>query len=251
MLRHVLPRLGYAAVGLLYATVGLVAARIAFLGAKDRMAGMRGALAVLLRQPEGRAIVIAVAAGLGCFSAWRLIQIFTWRGGFITRAGWAITALGYAALAWTAVGLLLHLPRGDRFERIGIGELLPSPAGRTALRLAAGILLVAGVVAVVQGATGRLPRWLAAARSHRTMRGFVLRLARFGLAARGVVGIVMGYLLLRAVEDFNPREAREIGGSLRVLSQSPGGPLLLGVVALGLVSYGLAMWAVSLSRRPA
>jgi len=44
---------------------------------------------------------------------------------------------------------------------------------------------------------------------------------------------------------------REIGGSLRVLSQSPGGPIVMGVVALGLLSYGLAMWAVSLSRRPA
>jgi hypothetical protein len=72
-----------------------------------------------------------------------------------------------------------------------------------------------------------------------------------GLAARGIVAVVMGSLLLRAVADFNPREAGEIGGSLRVLSRSPGGPLVMGVVALGLISYGVAMWAVALSRRPA
>ena len=71
------------------------------------------------------------------------------------------------------------------------------------------------------------------------------------IATRGIVGIVMGFLLLRAVANFDPREVREIGGSLRVLSQSPGGPIVMGVVALGLLSYGLAMWAVSLSRRPA
>ena len=251
MLRQVLPRAGYVAVGLLYATIGVVAARIAFLGAKDRVAGMHGSLSVLLRQPEGSAILIGLAAGLACFSVWRFIQTFTARGDVIARAGWAITAIGYAALTWTAVGLLLRFPRGENFERIGVGMLLPHPAGRGALRLAAAILIVAGVVAIVQGATGRLPRWLAAAGSRRPGKRIALRAARFGLAARGVVGIVTGWLLLRAVATFDPMQVREIGGSLRFLSQSAGGPLLMGVVALGLVSYGLAMWAVALSRRPA
>jgi hypothetical protein len=251
MLSRLLPRVGYAAVGLLYATIGFVAARIAFLGARDRTAGMHGALKLLLRQPEGRGIVIAVAAGLACFSAWRLIQTFTTRGDFVNRAGWAITAIGYAALTWTAVGLLLHFPRGENFERMGVGRLLHDPAGRAALRITAVLLVVTGIVAIVQGATGRLPRWLSRPGHHRLTRRFAIRLARFGLAARGVVGLVMGYLLWRAVEDFNPREVREIGGSLRVLSLSPGGPLLMGVVALGLISYGLAMWAVAFSRRPA
>jgi hypothetical protein len=251
MLRQVLPRVGYAAAGLLYATIGVVAARIAFLGAEGRTAGMHGSLAVLLRQTEGRAILTAVAAGLACFCLWRLIQAFTFRGDFITRIGWAITAIGYGALTWTAVGLLLRLPRGENVERIGVGMLLLSPAGRVALRLAAVILIVTGIVAIVQGATGRLPRWLAAAGSRRPMRKIALRTARFGLAARGIVAIVMGWLLLRAVASFDPGQAREIGGSLRYLSQSAGGPILMGLVALGLLSYGLSMWAVAFSHRPA
>jgi hypothetical protein len=248
---RVLPRVGYAAVGLLYATIGVIAARIAFLGVKDRAAGMHGSLAVLLRQPEGRTILFAVAAGLACFALWRLIQTFTARGNFITRVGWAITAIGYAALTWTAIGLLLRFPRGENFERMGVGMLLPSPLGRGALWLAAAILIVAGIVAIVQGVTGRLPRWLRAAGERRPLKRVALRMARFGLAARGVVGIVMGWLLLKAVATFNPRVAREIGGSLKFLSESKGGPLLMGIVALGLLSYGLAMWAVAFSRRPA
>jgi len=163
MVRHVLPRVGYSAVGLLYATIGVVAARIAFLGAKDRAAGMDGSLAVLFRQQEGRTILAVVAGGLACFAAWRLIQTFTFQGDFITRVGWAITAIGYAALTWTAIGLLLRFPRGENFERMGVGMLLPSPLGRGALRLAAAILIVVGVVAIFQGVTGRLPRWLRAA----------------------------------------------------------------------------------------
>ena len=248
---RVLPRVGYAAVGLLYATIGFVAARIAFLGARDRTAGMHGALTLLFRQPEGRAILVAVAAGLGCFAAWRLFQTFTARGDFVTRVGWIITAIGYAALTWTAIGLLLRFPRGENFERMGVGLLLPSAAGRTALWLTGAILIIAGLVAIFQGVTGRLPRWLAAVGQRRPLRKAVLRIARFGLAARGVVGIAMGWLLLRAVATFDPRQAKEIGGALRYLSRTVGGPLLMGTVALGLLSYGIAMWAVAFSRRPA
>jgi hypothetical protein len=106
-------------------------------------------------------------------------------------------------------------------------------------------------VAIVQAVADRLPRWLKAVGQRRPLRSTALRIARFGLAARGVVGIVMGWLLLKAVATFNPRGVGEIGGSLKFLSQTPGGPLLMGVVALGLFSYGLAMWAVAFSRRPA
>ena len=251
MSRRLLPRVGYAAMGLVYVTIGIIAARIAFLGARDRLAGMHGALSVLLRQWEGRWVLSGVAAGLACFAVWRTIQTFSGKGGLIARAGWAITAIGYAALAWTAASLVLRLPRGEPVSRIGLGRLLGYPAGRLALLVAAGILAVVGVVAVFQGVTGRLPRWLSGAGVFRTMRPFTLRLARFGLAARGVVAVVMGWLLLRAVADFNPLEAREVGGSLVFLSQSPGGPLVMGVVALGLIAYGISMWAVALSRRPA
>src|SRR5215467_454267 len=194
MFGSALPRIGYAAVGLVYATIGVVAARIAFLGAKDRAAGLHGALSVLFHQPQGRTILIALGAGLACFSLWRAIQTVSGRGNLIDRAGWAITAIGYAMLTWTAAALLLKLPRGERFDRIGMGMLLPHPAGRAVLRVAALILLVTGAIAVAQGMTGRLPKWLRSAGSHRLMRRLVLRVARFGLAARGFVAIVMGFL---------------------------------------------------------
>src|SRR6478672_9037930 len=125
MYRRVLPRVGYATMGLVYVTIGVIAARIAFLGARDRLAGMHGALAALLRQRDGRAILLGVGAGLACFAAWRAIQTFSRRGGLLARAGWAVTAIGYAALAWTAFSLVLKLPAGEPAQRIGIGRLLP------------------------------------------------------------------------------------------------------------------------------
>jgi len=252
MLRQVLPRVGYAAVGLLYVTVGFVAARIAFLGSRDRVAGMHGALRVLLNQMEGVWIVAAMAAGLLAFAVWRCIQTFSARRvNFLTRTGWFIAAVGYGALAITAVRLLLRARGGFPVRRAGLDWVLASPVGRIALQVAGIILIVAGLVALVQGVSGRLPGWLASAGRGRT-RTAALRLARIGLSARGIVGALMGFLLLRAVADHDPFEVVEIGGSLREIShQSPMGPLLMGVVAVGLFFYGIAIWTVAASRRPA
>jgi len=252
MLRHLLPRIGYAAVGLLYVTVGLVAARIAFLGSRDRVTGMNGALRLLLQRPAGPWLVGGVAVGLIGFAAWRAIQTFTSRrADLIARGGWLAAAIGYGVLGVTALELLARV-RGEGLDitRSGLGWLLASAAGRIALTAAGAILVISGLVAVWQGASGRLPRWLRSIGYGRATKTLASRLARIGLSARGVVGLAIGYFLIRAVQDLDPREVREIGGSLRELKALPLGPMIMGVVAVGLVFYGVAMWAVALSRRP-
>src|SRR6266496_5250422 len=152
MLRHVLPRVGYAAVGLLYITVGFLAARIAFLGSRDRVAGMQGALRALLSQTEGAWIVAAMAAGLLAFAIWRLMQTFAARrASFIVRAGWFVAAVGYGILAVIAVRLVLRARGGFSLHRAGLDWLLASPAGRIALQVAGVILIVAGPGAGLSG----------------------------------------------------------------------------------------------------
>ena len=251
MLRTVLPRAGYAALGLLYVTIGLIAARIGFLGSRDRLAGMPGALRFLLRQKEGPWILTGVAAGLLALAAWRLIQALTARrSGFITRAGWLIAAIGHGVVAWMGFRLLARARGGERFERAGLGWMISHPFGRVALQLAGVLLLLAGVIAIGQAVTGRLPRWLVATGFGPRARRVAARVSRVGLAARGIVQLVIGYYLMRAVRDLNPQEVREIGGSLLVLSKSPLGPLAMGVVAVGLIWYGVSMWVLAISRRP-
>lgn len=250
MLRHVLPRAGYAAAGLLWITIGLIAARIGFLGSRDRVAGMPGALRFLLYQKDGPWILGAVALGLAALAAWRGMQAASGRGAAITRAGQAAATVGYGALAWTAMALLLRIRRENHLGREGVAWLVAHPAGRLLLQAAGTVLLVAGSVAVVQAAIGRLPRWLVATGLTRSARRAALRVARLGLASRGIVMLVTGYFLFRAATDLDPREVREIGGSLVVLSRSPLGPLAMALVAAGLICYGLSMWFLVISRRP-
>lgn len=63
-------------------------------------------------------------------------------------------------------------------------------------------------------------------------------LARFGLAARGVVFLINGGFLLLAALQHDPSEARGLAGVLRALQGQPHGMLLLAVVALGLMAFG-------------
>ncbi len=71
------------------------------------------------------------------------------------------------------------------------------------------------------------------------------RWGRLGIAARGIVLSIVGTFLIRAALEYDPQEARGLGGALQTLVQQPLGPWLLGAVALGLVAYGVFMLSVA------
>ncbi len=251
MWRSTLARLGFAATGILYVALGATAVRVALGGARDPAEGLPGALRVLLRQPHGRAFLNAVAAGLAAFAVWHLLEARNRRRGLLERAGHLVGALGYAALLWSAVALLMRLRRPEgTLERSALEWLLSRPWGVVAVEMAGVVTIGAGLFEIAQGVTGRLRKrfatlWL----SHDAAR-LVKRMARFGLAARGVVLVVIGVFQLRVAEDLDPRELREIGGALKALSRSPaGGPPIAGLVALGLIAYGLYMGVLALAAR--
>ncbi|WP_148129269.1 DUF1206 domain-containing protein, partial [Dulcicalothrix desertica] len=62
---------------------------------------------------------------------------------------------------------------------------------------------------------------------------------RFGIAARGFVFGIIGIFLVLAAIQVDGSEARGLGGTLAVLAQQPFGSWILGVVALGLIAYGI------------
>ena len=60
-----------------------------------------------------------------------------------------------------------------------------------------------------------------------------------GYTVRGVVAGVIGWFVLRAALEFDPREAVGVDGALkRMLDESWGRPLVL-VLSLGLLAFGL------------
>jgi hypothetical protein len=72
--------------------------------------------------------------------------------------------------------------------------------------------------------------------------GWVLNVGRAGVAARGVVFVVIGIALARAGADRRPSAASDTSEALATLLSQPYGTALLGLTAAGLMCYGV--WQV-------
>jgi hypothetical protein len=238
VLRRLLTRFGYAALGAVYAALGIVAFEIALAGARDHVKGFPAGFRYLLTRPYGPTVIAWIAAGLAAFVLARLLDACDRKRPALTRCLAFADAIGHAGLAWMAVSLLLRLRRGPGLSRPFLAWLLAQPWGATALE-AAGIAVIAfGAIQLWLGLRGgRLGQQLAAHRLG-AAAPYVIHVGRFGRAVRGLVTTIIGWFLVRVARDVDPREFHEIGGALEVLHRMRFGGLLLAIAGAGLCAYG-------------
>jgi Domain of Unknown Function (DUF1206) len=247
-----LARLGYATEGAMYTLIGLLAAGVAF-GSGGHATGQRGALEIVAGSPFGGALVGLIALGFLGYALWRGFQAIADPDGEGTdvkalgkRAGYGVSALVYAGLAFSAVGLILgSASRGGRTPDDWTALLLSWPLGRV-LVVCVGIAVVGlGLRELYQAYKARFLEHLELDEMGERARRWTERWGRLGIAARGLVFGVVGTFLIRAALEHDPQEARGLGGALQTLARQPLGSWLLSVVALGLVAYGLFMLSVA------
>jgi Na+/proline symporter len=77
----------------------------------------------------------------------------------------------------------------------------------------------------------------------------VITLGRLGHAALGIVFTIIGFFLVIAAVKHNPGDAKGLDTALIELLNQPFGPWLLGIVALGLLAYGIYSFAEARYRR--
>jgi type IV secretory pathway VirB2 component (pilin) len=101
------------------------------------------------------------------------------------------------------------------------------------------IVVIVGLVLVVEGIRRRFMKYLRTSQmSPRTLR-IVRLLGTAGTAARGVVVALVGILVIAAAVSHNPATSGGIDKALLSLRNQPAGPVLLALVALGLVIFGI------------
>lgn len=240
-------RLGYAARGVVYVTLGIIALQAAL--GRGQAEGRSGALAELATQPAGKLLLVLIAVGLLGYAAWRLIEAA--RGaegegsdakGMGLRLAHAGSGLVYASLAVQAIRLLQGTSAGRSDEARTddwTARLMALPWGR-ALVAAAGIgVLVYAVHQLKKAVTGDVLRHLDLHDLDADNREYVSRVGRLGIGARGVVFLITGGFLVLAALRANPSEATGLSGALTTLEAAPWGPWLMGLVALGLLAFGL------------
>ncbi|HEY7124263.1 MAG TPA: DUF1206 domain-containing protein [Ktedonobacterales bacterium] len=244
-----LARLGYAAKGVVYLLVGVLAGELA-IGKGGKVPDNTTALQEIYSQPLGHFLLIVLTIGLFSFALWSVIQaIFDTEGkgrkagGLVARIGYLGVAVSYAALGFAAINLLTgsgSAGKGaDATAQDWTARLLNLPFG-VALVVLVGLVAL-GVACVLfykaYKATFRQKLSLATLRPEVT-RG-VIFLGRLGYAALGIVATIIGAFLIVAALNYNPDEAKGLSGALVTLLQQPFGPVLLGIVAIGLMAYGL------------
>ena len=69
-------------------------------------------------------------------------------------------------------------------------------------------------------------------------RRLLNRISRFGVAARAVIIVALGILLVRAARRHDPGEAEGVRGSMLELAGA-GGQWALAFIALGLIAYAV------------
>ena len=106
--------------------------------------------------------------------------------------------------------------------------------------IAAGLGVVGyGLYQLYRAWKAKLSRQLDLASLSREAGSWVVKICRFGIAARGVVFVVIGAFLAKAGYAHSAAQAADTGEALSAIGNQPFGPWLLATVAVGLIAYGV------------
>ena len=233
-------RAGLIARGVVYVLIGWLAVKVAVTGGGET-ADQEEVLKEIAQQSLGTVLLVLVAVGLAGYAIWRLTRAALGHGpedsdSTFDRIGALFSGIGYALLCAVAIGIL-----------VGSGSSGSGPTGGV-LDWTGGVYLVgiAGIATILegleQGYRGISEKFAENAKVDEmssTTRTWYGRIGTFGHLSRMVVFVLIGYFLLKAAIDYDPDAAVSIDGALSKLAQASYGPWLLGIVAFGLISFGL------------
>jgi hypothetical protein len=243
-----LARFGYAAKGVVYCLVGLLAL-LSALGRGGDTTGSRGALQSLLEQPFGQILVAILAVGLAGYSLWCFIQAIedpeqdgSDAKGIAKRMYSFSKGVIYFSLVIAAIGMAIGARRSSGDEsRLDewTAKLMSLPYGPWIVGILGVSVIGYGVRQLYRAWKAKLDDQLNLFSLGAGSHAWALRVSRFGIGARGAIFVLIGIFLVLAAYHSAPSEARGVGESLAALRDRPYGPWLLGIVALGLISYGI------------
>lgn len=240
-----LGRFGYAVKGAVYVLLGVLALDAALGGGSPE--GQEGALTAIASTSYGGVLLWVITAGLAAYALWRFALAAldpegegTDAQGVARRIGYVISGVAYAFLAWTAYKVRSGASgSGGSSAQERTQTLLQQPFGPWLVGLVGLGILAYGCFEFYRASSGSFMDRLRLEGTASGHRQTIRRIGQAGLAARGVVYLVIGGFLLVAALQSDPSEARGLDGALRALQDQPFGPYLLGIVAIGLAAYGV------------
>jgi Domain of Unknown Function (DUF1206) len=239
-----LGRLGLVAMGVSYGLVAVLAIKLA-LGHGGNAEDRGGALQTIAQDGFGRIVVFALAVGFGAYAVWRFAEAFFDRGGeghgpkgLAKRLGYTGRGLIYTGLCITAAAVLLG-SSGDKNEQHETARVLEWPAGRWIVGTIGAGFAAAALWNFFRGVTRKFKDDLNTGQMSALEERVTTVAGVVGVFARGVVFALIGIFLIKAAVEYDPQEAIGLDGALRKLAAQDHGRSLLGLVAAGLLAFGV------------
>ncbi|EDX84826.1 conserved domain protein [Synechococcus sp. PCC 7335] len=257
-----LARFGYAAKGVIYALVGILAIQAAF-NWGGKVTGSTGAFETIASQPFGKVMLFIVGVGLVGYVIWRLVAaIFdpehdeSGAKNIIRRLSYAASGIVYGSLAFVAFRIVFSSGSsagGSSGSSSGSSQqtatLLSQPFGRWLVGLVAAAAAAYGFYCIYRGVKIKFRKKLKLAEMSSTAQTWVVRIGRFGLICKGIVSIVVSYFFAQAARSSDASEARTTAGALQAIQQQPFGAILMGIIAFGMLAYGIHLMVQARYRR--
>ena len=236
-----LARFGMAAKGTVYSLIGILTGLAAF-GEGGKTTGSKGALQYLATLSYGKVLLIILGLGLLGYVFWRMYQSFgNPKGlsddfkGYAKRVAYFISGIIYGLLAIYAFKLGL-----DRFSGSNSGTL--GDHGDTIAILVGFGLAIKAIYDFYRAYSGKFREEVEEAGMSNKEQTVLVNAGRFGHTARGLVLGIMAYLTLKSgFEGTNINTQTDAFGYI----ESEYGSLVLGIIAIGLLCYGIYMFIMA------
>jgi fumarate reductase subunit D len=248
---ELLERLGYAVRGALYAVMGLLALGIALRIGGGQTTDLSGSLVFLISNPFGKLVLIIIVVGLAAYSLWGFIRAIydplnrgSDASGYLARLGFVTSALSYAAIVVFALRILTGSggSSGESTQKT-IASILNHPGGGSVTVIIGLIAIGVGLGQFLEAYRATFAKDLKGTEMSERERKRSIALGRFGMFARGVVFLVIGWFIVQAGLHHDPGQVQGFGGAFQFLLNQPFGRVLMGIVALGFVALGLHSFA--------
>ena len=247
-------RLGLVCRGTVYLLVGYLALRLAIAthGRGGAPASSAGAVQAVTEPAWGRVLLVLLVAGLGAYALTQLVEaafrparatgtMGRWRQRAVSSWGFLV----YSVFCVSTARLLAETPpkqtaQSEQRQDVGMtAALLRSGWGRLLIVLV-GILVVAGGLEAGRRAVRlNFRERFTVEHMSRALAIITRALGAFGCAARAVVFVLVGVFLVKAAVLSSAKQTKGLDAIFRSVAGAAYGSWLLGLLASGILCYGL------------
>lgn len=242
---EVLSRGGFVARGLIYAIIGLFAFKVA-VSDTGKLTDQQGAIKTVGNQPFGEVLLVLLAIGLGGYAVWRLFRAALGHGpedtdNTLERLGGLGSGLVYGGLCIATIKVLTGSSASGSSSNPdkATAGVFDWPAGRALVVVGGLVLLGVGAYQLVKGLRQTFLEELKTGQMSVGMQTWITWIGTVGHVARAAVFGLAGWFLLKAAYEYDAKEAVGLDGALTKILRADYGPWLLGLVAAGLLAFGV------------